>query len=714
MVSHTLPPAGNGQASVLGRLFEGWSSAEYFYITSAECRPLDFPPALRGLVHRLPREPRPPCPRQLGPLCRIAEAIGLVTQGYARAASIERIARHQRAGAILATTGEVFELVACARAAERLGIPLYVHMLDWYSEKFSYLGGALGAVVTTYARQVEPSILAQAKRVIVTNELLAKILFDRDHLEASVIANPTDTPPADPKASTARPFPANGESLTLVYTGAVYQANYGALRNVIGALRRLSVPARLHIYCDEPVELLAREGIAGPVEILPRVSPAEVARIQKESDVLVLPLAFDSPFPEVIRTSLPGKTADYLASGRPILVHAPADGFLPYYFREHDCGWVVDRDDEDAVLRSLESLMADPALRKRRIENALARARTDFVVDRVRKLFRKAVDRPALPAPAMIEVSTSQTQPTVSQTQPTVSVIIPAYDRPQDLRAAVQSVLADSDHLLEVIVVDDASPHDLRTALPRDPRLRTVRLDISGGPAAARNHGLDLAQGKYVAFLDADDLFLPGKTARQVALLEANCDVALAHTSYRRIDEAGRVLETIASGTADGWIYPSLLRECPIATSTVMLLREAIGPLRFDTSRPIAEETVFWLRIGRESRIIGIDEAWVDVRMHGANVALNQEHLATELRSILEDVVAPETILSPLEKRRIIGRLRLELAETHRRRGQNLRALIERTRSFLVAPRVFTCARWILNRLRAKQPSGMPVRETSK
>src|SRR5688572_26204040 len=92
---------------------------------------------------------------------------------------------------------------------------------------------------------------------------------------------------------------------------------------------------------------------------------------------------------------------------------------------------------------------------------------------------------------------------------PLFSVVIPTYARPEFLRLALQSVLAQTVQDFEALVVDDGAPGTVQ--LPNDRRLRLVRRSSNGGPAAARNTGLALARGQYVTFLDDDDLFTPDR-----------------------------------------------------------------------------------------------------------------------------------------------------------------------------------------------------------
>lgn len=105
---------------------------------------------------------------------------------------------------------------------------------------------------------------------------------------------------------------------------------------------------------------------------------------------------------------------------------------------------------------------------------------------------------------------------------PTVSVVLPTYNRAEILPDAMRSVLDQSYEDLELIVVDDASPEDIESVCKAfdDPRVRYLRMPQNGGAAAARNYGLEHVRGKYIGFHDSDDLWLPGKLARQVTLLD--------------------------------------------------------------------------------------------------------------------------------------------------------------------------------------------------
>jgi glycosyltransferase involved in cell wall biosynthesis len=110
-----------------------------------------------------------------------------------------------------------------------------------------------------------------------------------------------------------------------------------------------------------------------------------------------------------------------------------------------------------------------------------------------------------------------------------VSVILPVYNRSASLEYSMRSVLDQSYRDLELIVVDDASTEDLKPIVEGvgDPRVRYIRQSVNGGASAARNAGLAAAEGRYIAFQDSDDLWLPNKLKMQVELLESLPDVGV-------------------------------------------------------------------------------------------------------------------------------------------------------------------------------------------
>jgi glycosyltransferase involved in cell wall biosynthesis len=227
-----------------------------------------------------------------------------------------------------------------------------------------------------------------AAGVIAPNEILRDDLRERFGVEAAVIHNSFDISPyvthAPVEAETAKA----SVEVNIVYTGAVYEAHFGAFRNLMVAIGKLDhLRVSVHLYTNQPEETLHRENVRGPIVLHPQQAMTEMPRVQMEADILFLPLAFDSPYPDLVRTSATTKLGEYLASRRPVLVHAPRDSFISWYFRQHDCGVVVDEDDPAKLAQGIELILSDAQLCQRLIANAYERARTDFNIATSRAAF---------------------------------------------------------------------------------------------------------------------------------------------------------------------------------------------------------------------------------------------------------------------------------------------------------------------------------------
>ena len=132
-----------------------------------------------------------------------------------------------------------------------------------------------------------------------------------------------------------------------------------------------------------------------------------------------------------------------------------------------------------------------------------------------------------------------------------------------------------------------------------DPRVRLIRLERNSGPAGARNAALSASSGRYLAFLDSDDLWLPEKLDRQLAFMtEQNC--ALSYTAFRRISSDGRRVGRLITVPAR-MTYGDLLKNTAIATLTVMLDREKTGdPVMTDVGY---DDYTLWLEILRSGEV---------------------------------------------------------------------------------------------------------------
>lgn len=179
-----------------------------------------------------------------------------------------------------------------------------------------------------------------------------------------------------------------------------------------------------------------------------------------------------------------------------------------------------------------------------------------------------------------------------------VTVITPCYNAAATIGNAIKSVLAQTYSKWEMIVVDDCSSDDsadiIKSFSSKDPRIRYFKTDVSSGsPALPRNIGIDNASGDVIAFLDADDMWLPDKLSDQVRFMNENGCV-FVYSDYEKIDAVGnrnnrKIRMPLKSSFWD------VVETCTIPCLTAMMTREIIGKTRFKAIPK--EDFAFWLEI---------------------------------------------------------------------------------------------------------------------
>lgn len=214
---------------------------------------------------------------------------------------------------------------------------------------------------------------------------------------------------------------------------------------------------------------------------------------------------------------------------------------------------------------------------------------------------------------------------------PTVSVVVPCFNAERWITATLASVQAQQWPALETIVIDDGSTDGTAKRVQREfPQARLVRQD-NAGVAAARNHGVALAQGEWIAFIDADDWWLPDKLRLQLeALRDAQppsglCCSAWSVWTSNAPEPEPDLLEKLAAQADDrarwagpsGWIYPQLLLDSQVWTSTVLVKRDLFMQAGgFDPSLRIGEDLDLWLRLSRLTPVVRVARPLALYRIH--------------------------------------------------------------------------------------------------
>ena len=392
LVSHILPPSRSGQAMVIYRLLRDLEPDSYCLLSQqdykAGTQQNNYSERLPGRYYCLPSGFRITRGYRFGlrQVRRILNSILhviVLPSVVPRARQIAEIIRHENCDAVIACTGELSNLPAGYLASRLVGVPFFPYLFDYYSYQW------VESSARFFAQHLEPILLKGATGIIVPNEFLRDALRRRYGVEATVIHNPCDIAEYEALPNDASII--NSDESKIVYTGAVYDAQYDAFRNLLGAIELLQRPnVKLHIYTAQSPRALYNKGISGPVVYHEHQPLSAIPSIQRRADLLFLPLAFNSPYPaEIIRTSAPGKMGEYLAARRPILVHAPPDSFVVWYFRQHECGLVVDQSDPAKLAQAIERSLTDASLRQRLSARAWKRAQSDFSISAARSSFAK-------------------------------------------------------------------------------------------------------------------------------------------------------------------------------------------------------------------------------------------------------------------------------------------------------------------------------------
>lgn len=247
----------------------------------------------------------------------------------------------------------------------------------------------------------------------------------------------------------------------------------------------------------------------------------------------------------------------------------------------------------------------------------------------------------------------------MNDTQPKVSVIIPTYNREKFIGAAIKSVLDQTYKDFEIIVIDDGSTDGTADVVKEfnSEKIRYI-YQSNQGRSRARNHALELAQGRYIAFLDSDDMYLPEKLGMQVDFMDRRPDCGMVYTSAYCIDENGNSLPHVYEAKVSGWIYKDIAFFVPVTITlpTVMARHEvfeAVGG--FDENMERFEDTDMWRRISKTFQIGAMGTFTCLLRTHIENSLITQN---------------PERILAAVEYYvRKIEREDVDVAWLVRRRG---------------------------------------------
>jgi glycosyltransferase involved in cell wall biosynthesis len=227
-----------------------------------------------------------------------------------------------------------------------------------------------------------------------------------------------------------------------------------------------------------------------------------------------------------------------------------------------------------------------------------------------------------------------------------VSVIVPTYNCASYIAMSIRSALEQDYPYKEIIVVDDGSTDTTLQELKQfGDRIRVI-LQNNSGAAIARNAAIAAAKGSFFAFLDSDDLWLPGKLTAQMKYLTAHPDVGMVYSGWAEwhSDRDGQFGKPPSYGTPanelqvepndSGWIYNRLLHDCIVHTTTALIRREiATQAGEFDPELRRGQDYDYWLRVSRLTRIDKLATVYSLYRIHNASVT--RQPLPTNYRYVV-------------------------------------------------------------------------------
>src|SRR5262249_33405652 len=202
-----------------------------------------------------------------------------------------------------------------------------------------------------------------------------------------------------------------------------------------------------------------------------------------------------------------------------------------------------------------------------------------------------------------------------------VSAIIPVYNCERYIGEAISSVLGQTYPVHEIIVVDDGSGDGTRQALESYGEKIRYIYQAKRGVAAARNNGIIHSSGDFIAFLDADDLWLTNKIALQIAYLENHAQYSLVYSDMKTFDDAGIIQESVKAwlnmSPPSGWVFKELFEETLFAADATLFAKKCVDHVGFfDESLTVGEDYSMWLRMSRYFQSGYLDLPLTKYRQH--------------------------------------------------------------------------------------------------
>lgn len=295
---------------------------------------------------------------------------------------------------------------------------------------------------------------------------------------------------------------------------------------------------------------------------------------------------------------------------------------------------------------------------------------------------------------------------------PKVSVIIPTFNHALFLRETIRSVLAQTYHDFEIIVVDDGSTDDTPQVVAEFGNAVHYIRQENRGLAGARNTGIRAARGEFIGLLDADDIWMPEHLASMLPPFESNREVGAVYCGWQYMDATGNPLPRININVVPPkQAFEKMVRMDFLIPSGVLVRRECFDVLGlFDENMRAAqgsEDWDMWLRLLPKYKMIGLPRALVKYRTYSESMSTNWEGMEQSKRYVIAKHFGPEEEGGPRIRRIAYGGLNLSSALTHFQHREVARGRFFLRRAFLIHPELMDDPDTFYQVCLANQPQGL-------
>lgn len=212
-------------------------------------------------------------------------------------------------------------------------------------------------------------------------------------------------------------------------------------------------------------------------------------------------------------------------------------------------------------------------------------------------------------------------------TTPLISVIMPVYNAEKYLTEAMDSILSQSFANFEFLIFNDCSTDNSRAIIDsyHDNRINFINSNINYGYLFHLNHGIEMAKGKYIARMDADDISLPNRLEKQLLFFNNNPDIVMLGSSAIIINNSGKEIQTLKMYLQPKLIFSNLFFMNMFIHSSIMGEANILKKIKYDHNYYLAEDYYLWSQIALKHKTANIQEPLVKLRVHEESISIQKQ-----------------------------------------------------------------------------------------